>query len=215
MRPIRMVFVSTNALTRSGIGHLLAQSDPPIDVAGTFSNFEAVRQYLNANPADVILIDDSLPRHTNLLNEVKALQTEHVGVAVIVILQRPTADLTIRLLTSGVRGILQKNDDLERYIPQAILLGKQRGIYLSPAVSYLVDTQQHVPAGFTQRHIDVLRLLAEGSEAEQIASQLGVNQYTVYRIIRSLRTLLNVQNNAHLIAVAHQKGLLEVEPSAD
>jgi DNA-binding NarL/FixJ family response regulator len=210
-----MVFVSTNALTRSGISQLLAQTDPPIEVAGTFSNFEAARQYLDANPADVILIDDSLPRHTNLLHEMKALQTGHAGVAVIVILQRPTADLAIRLLSSGVRGILQKNDDLERYIPQAIMLGKQRGIYLSPAVSYLVDSQRHVPAGFTQRHFDVLRLLAEGNETEQIASQLGVNQYTVYRSIRSLRLLLNAQSNAHLIAIAHQKGLLDAGTSAE
>jgi two-component system capsular synthesis response regulator RcsB len=215
MRAIRMVFVSTNALTRSGIGQLLAQTDPPIEVAGAFSNFESARQYLDVQPADVILIDDSLPRHTNLLQEMKALQAGKAGIAVIIILQRPTADLAIRLLNLGVRGILQKNDDLERYIPQAIMLGKQRGIYLSPSVSYLVDMQRQIPAGFTQRHIDVLRLLAEGSEIEQIASQLGVKQYTVYRSIRALRLLLNAQSNAHMIALAHQKGLLHAGTSAE
>lgn len=212
MRAIRVVFVTTNALTRSGISQLLAQSEPPIDVAGTFSNFEAARQYLSVNPADVILIDDSLPRHTNLLQEAKTFQTEHIGIAVVVILQRPAADLAMRLLRRGVRGILQKNEDLERYIPQAIMLCKQRGIYLSPAVSRLVDTtQQHVPEGFTQRHLDVLRLLAEGGQTEQIASQMGIKPYTIYRIIRSLRVLLNAESNAHLIALAHQRGLLEAK----
>lgn len=215
MRLIRLAFISANALTRSGIGQLLMQSDPQIDVIGAFSNFEAARQYLDANPADVILIDDSLPRQTNLLHEVSGLHREQVGIAVIVILQRPTVSLALQLLGLGVRGILQKHDDLEIYIPQAIVLGKQRGLYLSPGVSYLIDSQRNLPQGYSQRDLDVLQLLAEGKEVAEIAAHVGLAEYTVYRIIRSLRAHFNVQNNAHLITVAHQEKLLEAKTSTE
>jgi two-component system invasion response regulator UvrY len=215
MRPIRMVFVSSNALTRKGINQLMPQSEPSIEVVGTFSSFEDVHHYLNNNAADVILIDDSLPRQTNLLHEVSALRLEHVAIAVIVILQRPTVSIALQLLGLGVRGILQKNDDLELYIPQAVVLGRQRGLYLSPGVSSLIDSQRNLPKGYTQRDIDVLQLLAEGKEIVEIAAHVGLAEYTVYRIIRSLRAHFNVQNNAHLITVAHQEKLLEVKTSAE
>ena len=215
MRLIRMVFVSSNALTRKGITHLMAQSEPPIEVVGTFSSFEDVHRYLGDNAADVILIDDSLPRQTNLLHEVSTLHREQVGIAVIVILQRPTVSLALQLLGIGVRGILQKNDDLELYIPQSIVLGKQRGLYLSPGVSYLIDSQRNLPKGYSQRDIDVLQLLAEGKEVTEIAAHVGLAEYTVYRIIRSLRAHFNVQNNAHLITVAHQEKLLEAKTASE
>ncbi|MBK9124433.1 MAG: response regulator transcription factor [Chloroflexi bacterium] len=212
MRPIRLAFVSTNALTRSGIHQIMARSEPSIDVVCTVSDFPAAHLYLDDHPVDVILIDESLPRHTNLLLEVQSLCFEHFGVAVILILQRPTVSQVLKLLqVHGVRGILQRNDDLESYLAQAIILGKQRGTYLSPGISEFIDSQRRLPSGVSQRDIDVLRLLADGLDAKEIASHIGVRSHTVYRILQSLRALFNVQSNTHLIATAHQSGLLDAQ----
>ncbi len=212
MRPIKLAFVSTNALTRSGIHQIMARSEPSIEVVCTVSDFPAARLYLDDHPVDVILIDESLPRHTNLLLEVKSLCLEYFGVTVILVLQRPTVTQVLQFLqVHGVRGILQQNDDLENYLSQAIILGKQRSIYLSPGISRFIDSQGRLPTGVSQRDIDVLRLLADGLDAKEIALHIGVRSHTIYRILQSLRALFNVQSNAHLIAVAHQSGLLDAQ----
>lgn len=211
MRPIRMVVISSNALTRSGITQIVAQSRPPIEIAGTFPDFMAAHRYLDCNPVDVILVDEAIPRHANLVQEVRTLCSQHIGVAVVVILQRPTASLVDQVLGHGARGILDKNEDLGNCLVQAIVWGKQRGIYLSPGVSHLVDIQRNSSARMKQRDIDVLKLLADGVEAREIASQIGVGYHTIYRILRSLRGKFNAQNNAHLIAITHHSKLFETD----
>ncbi len=208
MRPIKMVFISTNVLTRGGVAQIVAHANPPIEIVGAFADFQAVYRYASQNIVDVVLIDEALPLHTNLLHEVKILYRECVGVTIIVILQRPIASLVQRLLEHGVRGILHKNDNLEHYLMQAIIWGKQRGIHLSPGVSHFVDTQRNLPVALNQRDLDVLKLLAEGLAPKEIAVALGIGGNTVYRILRRLRDTLNAQNNAHLVTITYETKLI-------
>ena len=210
MRPIKVIVISTNALIRSGVQQLVTQAEAPtIEVVSTFADFEEAELYLRDRPVDVLLIDNSLPVNTHLAQEVKALITAHIGLAMIVILQRPTASLVQRLLDHGVRGILYRDDDLEQVLVQAIVWARQRGIQLSPGVSRLIDAQRPLPATLNQRDLDVLTLLAEGLEAKAIAVHLGVGSNTIYRILRALREKFNAQSNAHLIDIAHQMKLFE------
>lgn len=211
MRPIRMVVISSNTLTRSAITQIVAQSRPLIEIVGTFPDFQSAVHYLNNHGVEVILIDDSLPHQANLSREIKALSQQRISVAVIVILQRPTVSLVQQLLAQGFRGIIHKLDKLEAHLVQAIVLAKQRGLYLSPGVSRLIDAQRTLPVPLGPREYDVLKLLANGLEPKAIVSHIGLGKPTVYRIIRSLRARLNAQNNAHLIAIAHQEKLLEVD----
>lgn len=214
MRPIRLVFVSANALTRRGMSQMVLHAVPPIEVTGTFSDFLSARQYLDGNPVDVILIDETLPPKTDLTRKVRAICVEYVGAAVIVILPRPTASLVQRLLAYGVRGILHKDDDLERDLVQAIIWGKQRGIHLSPGVSHFIETQRHFPMSLNQREFDVLKLLVDGMEPKEIAPYFGVGLNTIYRILRSIRDTFHAQNNAHLITIAHQMKFFEPDDQA-
>ena len=212
MRPIKMIVVSTNALTRNGIQHLVARSEQPtIEVVGTFADFKETEPYLREYPVDVALIDDFLPANANIVHEVKTLLRASIGLAVIVILQRPTASLVQRLLDQGVRGILHKSDDLEPFLVQAIVWSKMRGIQLSPGVSNLLDAQRALPNALNQRDLDVLRLLAAGLEPKEIAVHLGVGSNTVYRTLRTLRETFNAHSNAQLIDAAHQSKLFDFQ----
>jgi DNA-binding NarL/FixJ family response regulator len=211
MYPIRLIFISSNALTRSGIAQLVAQAEQTIEVVGVFPDFPAAYKFLDDYSVDVFLIDEALPRHTNLVREVKALCLKHPTVSPIVILHRPTVSIIQQLLLRGVRGILEKDDNLERYLVQAIFLGKLRGLYLSPAISNLTETQRKVPTELAQRHIDVLKLLADGLQPKEIALHVGIGSKSVYRILQSLRDTFDAQSNAHLIAVAHESNLLEAK----
>ena len=69
MRSIKMIVVSTNALTRSGIQHLVTRSEQPtIEVIGRFKDFKETYRFLHEHVVDVLLIDDALPANTNLLS---------------------------------------------------------------------------------------------------------------------------------------------------
>lgn len=201
MRPTRLVFVSANALTRSGITHWLSQTQPSVHVVGAFADFQGASDYLRDNPVDVLLIDGAIPRGVHLIQALKALRRAHVGVAVVIILERPTASLVQALLAHGARGILHKDDDLGTCLIQAIIWSRLRGIHLSPGVTHLVDRPHPKPAALCQRDFDVLQLLADGLEPKDIAPHLSIGINTVYRSLGRLRLAFNARNNAHLIMI--------------
>ena len=62
-----------------------------------------------------------------------------------------------------------------------------------------------------QREFDVLQLLADGFEPKEIAEQMGVGSNTIYRTLRALRDTFNAQSNAHLVDIAHQTNLFDLQ----
>lgn len=209
MGSIQLIVVSTNALIRSGIQQVVAQSDVPIQVVGMFAYFSEAHKFLNDSHATVLLVDDSLPRSTNLAQEVKQMMERHPGLAVLMLAQRPTASLIRLLLDHGVSGMIHKDDDLEHDLNQAIRLTSLRGVYLSPTISRLLDMQHPLPKRIHQRDIDVLQLLADGFQIKEISAHLGLNRKSVYRSLRTMRTVYDAQSNAQLIDIAHQSKLLD------
>lgn len=209
MAPIQLIVVSTNALIRNGIQQVVAQSDVPIQVVGMFAYFSEAHKFLNDSRAHVLMVDDSLPRSTNLAQEVKQMMERHPGLAVLMLAQRPTASLIRLLLDHGVSGMIHKDDDLEHDLNQAIRLTSLRGVYLSPTISRLLDMQHPLPKRIHQRDIDVLQLLADGFQIKEISAHLGINRKSVYRSLRTMRTIYDAQSNAQLIDIAHQSKLLD------
>jgi DNA-binding NarL/FixJ family response regulator len=64
----------------------------------------------------VLIMDDS-PHTANLLKALKRLLEAHPGLAVIVVMQRPTASVTQKLLAVGVRALLHKKEWSQKVSP--------------------------------------------------------------------------------------------------
>jgi DNA-binding NarL/FixJ family response regulator len=62
--------------------------------------------------------------------------------------------------------------------------------------------------GLSEREIDVLRLVADGLDTAQIASQLAYSDRTVKNIIHDLTARLNLRNRSHAVAYAVREGLI-------
>ncbi|KXK53111.1 MAG: putative NarL family two-component response regulator [Chloroflexi bacterium OLB13] len=204
MTAIPVVIVSTNALIRGGIQQIIVQPETRIDVTGMFASFSELSAFLKDHQARVFIMDDSLPKGVNLSKELKRLLEAHPGLAVILILQRPTPSLVQKVLAIGVRAILHKDDDFQRTLNQAIQLAVAGGVTISPRVSHLLEKQQLLPENLDQRDVDVFDLLTEGLQPKEIAMYLGVERKAVYRSIKKLTTVYDAQNLPQLVVLAQQ-----------
>lgn len=64
------------------------------------------------------------------------------------------------------------------------------------------------PTGLTDRELAVLRLVADGHDTGEIASQLAYSERTIKNIIHDLTTRLNLRNRSHAVAYAVKAGLI-------
>jgi len=63
-------------------------------------------------------------------------------------------------------------------------------------------------AGLDQRHLEVLRLLADGSDTADIAQALSYSERTIKYLVRGITTRLGARNRAHAVARALRTGLI-------
>jgi DNA-binding NarL/FixJ family response regulator len=79
-----------------------------------------------------------------------------------------------------------------------------------PAPSFGPDVQPDLPAvaQLTARELEVLRLLAEGSDTAEIAARLAYSEPTIKNVIQRLFERLQVRNRPHAVAVALRAGII-------
>jgi DNA-binding NarL/FixJ family response regulator len=77
-----------------------------------------------------------------------------------------------------------------------------------PAKTYLDPVTPAVASRLTRRETEVLRLLAEGLEQDEIASQLSITRRTVGTHIEHLLGKLGVRSRAQAVALAYRDDLV-------
>jgi DNA-binding NarL/FixJ family response regulator len=62
--------------------------------------------------------------------------------------------------------------------------------------------------GLSDREIEVLRLIADGLDTNEIATQLSYSQRTVKNVLHDVTTRLQLRNRSHAVAYAVREGLI-------
>jgi len=62
--------------------------------------------------------------------------------------------------------------------------------------------------GFSQREIDVIKLVAEGLETREIAKKLSYSERTVKNVLQGIMLRQGLRNRAHVVAYAAREGYL-------
>jgi len=202
------MLAAASTVRRAGLEALLKKA-PLLELAGSLHSPVAVAQYAAQLHPDVLLLDlenehQSIgspggPGLPQIINSVPA----------VTLIDEPSADWTAHALRSGVRAILPRDSGLEE-----ILAGVQAAhsglVLLDPGVTLnltsRIPTQAGQPAaGFddlTAREIEVLRMLAEGTETAEIAQRLNYSERTIKNTIYAMQSRLGLRNRTHAVAFA-------------
>jgi DNA-binding NarL/FixJ family response regulator len=151
------------------------------------SGVEATRRIVAALPATRVLVLSASGEAGDVLEAVKAGATGYllksVGAGELLGAVRRTA-AGEATFTAGLAGLL---------------LGEYRRIATEPAAGD--------PPRLTDRETEVLRLVAKGLTAKQVAARLGLSHRTVQNHVQNAMGKLQVRNRAGLVRYAIEAGL--------
>ena len=211
---IRVVIVDDHRILRDGLRSLLDRQQDFFVVGEAGDGREALACMEKTVP-DVLILDIHLPDETGLQITRKVLSS-WPATRIIILSANPDSALVDEALRLGAVGYLCKEEawnELTRAI-QTVMRGQ---VYLSPvAATSLVanlNTRQAAlehpgKSSFTDRELDVLKLVFEGLRNKEIAGRIGVSVKSVEAYRSRLMSKAGCSSPAELVRFALREKLV-------
>jgi len=208
---IRLLIADDHPVVRAGLRRIV-QETPGLEVVGEVANGDELLARLPRVPADIVLLDVSMPG-PGFLEVLQRLRSEHPSVAVLVLSVHPEDQYAVRALRAGASGYLTKDHSPEE-LTEAIRRVHRGHKYVSPQLAERLATDL-VAGGRDVRHerlsdreYEVLCLLGSGSTVKEIARSLHLSPKTVSTYRTRILEKMQVATNADLVRYAAQHGLI-------
>jgi DNA-binding NarL/FixJ family response regulator len=210
---VRVLIVDDHPMVRTGLREMLDSAGDIDVIAEASTGTEAVRLAGRLLP-DVVLMDLRMPDLDGVAATAE-IRRRHPTVHVLVVTTYDTDADIYAAIDAGATGYLLKDarrDDLYT----AVRAAARGETTLAPKVaSRVLDQIRGVdPTALTRREIEVLRLVAAGCRNRDIARTLHIGEATVKSHLQHIFDKLGVDDRAHAVTVAIERGILRVQPTA-
>lgn len=209
MSPYRVVLADDHVMFREGIRKIIERMKE-VAICGEANDGLELLELLKQSVPDLVILDISMPnlRGLEAIREIKKLYPQ---VKVLVLTMHRKKEFIRQALADGADGFLLKEDqggELIRAV-EAIRKGEK---FLSPLLSGAVMSltlEEEPDELLTIREREVLKLLAEGKRAQEIADALFISVNTVRRHRYNIMEKLNLKSMADLVRYAISQNLVE------
>jgi two-component system, NarL family, nitrate/nitrite response regulator NarL len=209
--PLRVLIADDHPLFLFAIAHSVNSRDELEIVGQARTGREAIEAALETQP-DLAVLDVEMP-DLGGLEVLKAFSREGLRTRVLFVSGNLDADVSYDLIEAGAAGVLDKSA-MPDQIGDALVRIAHGETVLAPDVQSSLmravrDRREKPPTVLSPREGEVLRFLAAGLSAPQIARELHLSPSTVKTHLQRLYERLDVSDRAAAVAEGMRRGLIE------
>ncbi len=199
------------------------QASDPLSRAGLASYLESCSdlQLVNSTArGDVDVLVMSCDRLTRDVVAVLRLSAVELAVPVVLVTGEITEGELLTAVECRVVAILPRPAVTAERLAHSVVTSARGGGIMPPnlvgeLLKHIERLQREVltpnglnASGLTPREIDVLRLMADGLDTNEIASELRYSERTVKNVIYGVTNRLSLRNRSHAVAYALRAGMI-------
>lgn len=214
-QPARILLADDHALMRSGL-RMILDAEPDLSVVAEAADGSEALAALQETPVDLAILDIAMPRMTGL-QAAREINRNHPHVRVLMLSMHDNEQYFFEALKAGASGYVLKSvadrDLLEAC--RATIRGEPF-LYAGAVTALIRDYLHRARHGttlpetiLTPREEEVLKLIAEGFSAREIAKTLGISAKTVDRHRTNTLQKLGLRDRLALTRYAIRTGLIE------
>jgi DNA-binding NarL/FixJ family response regulator len=213
---VSVMVVDDHPLWRDGVARDLAERG--FEVVATASDANSAMRIARAVRPDVVLMDLNLGELSGV-DATAMITGELPATRVLVLSASGEHDDVLQAVKAGASGYLVKSASAEELVDavnrtavgDAVFTAGLAGLVLGEYRRMAANPDEEDKPQLTDRETEVLRLVAKGLTARQIATRLVISHRTVENHVQSTLRKLQLHNRVELARYAIEHGL-DVEP---
>jgi|GEM_PF-632602 len=227
VKKIKIYLSDPQVLFREGI-HFILSGEEDFEVTGESTNNEDAYAHIETNPPNIAVLnvrDEKLDG----LEITRRIKRKFPTIATILTVDKKAAEEILEIMKSGVSACLLKDTEPEQLI-ETIRIVAQGGLpiteeLLNPELAHRVladfeDTDalnkhmDNLMASLTQKEAQIIGVIATGSNAEQTAAKLGIDEDAVLYNLRLILNKLVANDRIRAIIETVQQGIPSILSAA-
>ncbi len=212
--PIRVIIADDHEIYRDGL-RMMLKKDSGVELVDEAGNGEELIRLARKWEPDVILMDIVMPVRDGIA--ATAYLAEHCpAISVIALSMFNEDNLIVDMLEAGAKGYLLKNADKKEILEAIRSVYRQVPYYCrstSAKLAQLIARSRYDPykktdlIKFTDKEIQIMKLVCEELTNKQIGAKLFISDRTVEGIRLRLQEKLNVKSTTGIVIYAIKQGI--------
>jgi len=209
---VRIIIADTQFLVVESLKSLL-QEDEKYSVDSVVSVKSELINVLGKIDKGLLIIDYVLIDSFEIA-ELKKINQDYPDVPILVLTNSLTKPEILELTKSGIKNIIYKTADKDELFSAIELTIKRKNYYSEEILDLLVEPAEKVhlnekPGRLTFSEIEIVKLIANGLTAKEIALKKHISFHTVNTHRKNIFRKLGVSNASELIMAAIKAGWID------
>lgn len=209
----KVLLADDHTLVRDGLRHIL-QGTSGFEVAGEAYDGPTTVALVRGTPADVLVLDLSMPGPRTGVELVKQIKDEMPSLRILVLTMHAEQQYAVRAFKAGASGYLTK-ESASTELVAAVTKVAAGGVYVSLSMAERLAQSLNEPTDMaphqrlSDREFDVFRRIAAGQTITEIAHELCVSAKTVSTYKTRILEKMQMPHEAALVRYAIQHKLFD------
>ena len=212
MAKYKVLIVDDDPFARQLLGMFINGSEN-YELSGTLLSASLAEASVEKRRVDLILMDVCTAMNANGIDAAADIKKRFPEIKIIVITSQPEHSYITRAREVGVDSFWYKTVVQDEFL---ILLDRtMAGEHIYPDVTPTLKIGQALSVEFTDRELEVLRLLVEGDRDQDIAEKLGISLRTVKMHVQNMMDKTGIHSRTSLAVRVRDAGFVIVEPKEE
>ena len=213
MQPISILLADSHHLVRLGLRHLLAD-EKKFNIVAEATDEESLFEELSEHNPNIVILDYKQPGSFSE-KTIQQIRKQAPQANVLVISADNEKNSIYQVLEYGINSFVTKTCGEEEIIDAVKATAKGEKFFCTKVLDYLLEKsfskeeENCAPTPLTPREIEIVRLVAKGLIAKEIAGLLNLSTHTVYTHRKNIMKKLELNTSSELVLYAINNGIVE------
>ena len=205
MKPYRVLIAEDFLMTRQFIANIINASED-FELAASFPSASEAVDYVSHKYVDLAILDIVMQDGQSGLSAAKRIKDIRPETKIIIITSMPEVTYIDRARKIGIESFWYK--EIQEQPILEVMRRTMNGESLYPDSTPVIKLGNAVSTEFTEREIEVLKALIDGSSNKEIADKLGIKERTVKLHITNMIEKTGFRSRLELAIKARTGGLV-------